>query len=438
MTRWLLALAAIAPLTQGCSGNRESARDARPAMPRADAAIAWNELLYRAAEAEDGLLTLKGLRTASMLHGAVHDALATLDGRYRPLLRLEAVPLAHPLAAAAQAAHDVVADQYPDRREQWADELAVWLDRVPPGPARESGVALGRVAAAAHLAAREGDDWNAEVEYAWQPMAPGVYAELREQSGTPEGFVFGAGWARARPFVLDGLGAFRSPAPPPIESAEYARAFEEVRRVGRFESAFRSADETHLALWWKEFVESSHNRLARDLASARGLDLVTATRLFALLNMSIYDTYVSVFDNKFLYNHWRPYTAIRWADHDGNPATESDPEWDTTCRHTYPFPSYPSAHGAACAAAMTVLAESFGSDRPFDMTIEEVDRAGPFSEKLRMEPPTRSFPDFAAAARECALSRILLGIHFRYDSEEGTRLGTAIGEYVVAHAMTPR
>lgn len=268
-------------------------------------------------------------------------------------------------------------------------------------------------------------------------MAPGVYAEFREHSGTPEGFVFGAGWAIARPFVLSGPDQFESPPPPEIESDAYARAFDEVKDLGADESPHRTPDQTHLALWWKDFVENSHNRLARQLVVEGRLDLVTAARLFALLEVSIYDAYLDVFHEKFRFNHWRPYTAIRWADHDGNPATTVDPGWNNTHGHTYAFPSYPSAHGCVCGAATTVLASVFGADRPYEMTTREVDRAGPGSGKIAMNPPTRSFPSFAAAAEECGLSRLYLGIHFRYDSEEGVALGRRIGEYVLAHALTP-
>ena len=156
-----------------------------------------------------------------------------------------------------------------------------------------------------------------------------------------------------------------------------------MKEVGRSASAVRSADQAHLAMWWKEFVEASHNRLARGLAPA-GLDLWQEARLFALLNMSIFDAYVASFDSKFFYNHWRPYTAIRWAAHDGNPRTAPEPGWDNMHRHTYAFPSYPSAHGTACAAAMAIMGNALGDQHPFTMTIPLVDRAGPGSPKIAM------------------------------------------------------
>ncbi|GJM35160.1 MAG: hypothetical protein DHS20C18_41610 [Saprospiraceae bacterium] len=118
--------------------------------------------------------------------------------------------------------------------------------------------------------------------------------------------------------------------------------------------------------------------------------------------MTVYDAYINVFENKFHYNHWRPYTAIRWAANDENPDTEPDPEWNNLHKHTYAFPSYPSAHGTASTAAMTVLASTLGTGDKynFTMTTEEVDKAGPFSEKVKMDPPTRTFNSFSQAGME--------------------------------------
>lgn len=394
--------------------------------------VAWNARLLATAEAEDRFLTLKGVRTAAMMHLAVHDALNAIDPRFGAYAYEGDVRRADPVAAVSQAAFVIANDQYPAQRDAWEALRRRGMDSVRDLEARESGVALGDAAAQAVLAKRAGDHWDNVATYKFQPMAPGVYAEFDEHSGTPQGFVFGAGWALVAPFALKSPGQFRSPPPPAIDSLEYTRAFDEVRSVGRFESRTRTADQTHLAFWWKDFAENSHNRLARQLVMEEQPDLWTAARLFALLNVSIMDAYIGVFDNKFFYNHWRPYTAIRWADHDGNPRTRAEPDWNNTHRHTYAFPSYPSAHGTACAAAMTVLADTFGDDRWFRMTTAQVDAAGPLSGKIPMKPATRSFDSFSDAARECAWSRVYLGIHFRYDSIEGNRLGNRIGRYVVS------
>ena len=399
--------------------------------PAAEPIVRWNERLLAVAEAEDGFLTLKGLRAAAMMHLAIHDALASVLGRYHPFREATPAPEAEPLAALAEAARVVATRQYPDQERAFRALRDEQLATVPEGRGREAGITLGETVAASVLAARENDGWDTEARYHWRPMGPGVYAEFAEHSGTPPGFVFGAGWSKARPFALQSADQFRAPPPPSVQSGAYARAYDEVKAVGRFQTLARTPEQTHLALWWKDFAESAQNRLARDLARRERLDVEDAARLFALLNVAIFDAYVSVFDSKFHYNHWRPYTAIRWAGHDGNPDTAPDPTWDNTHRHTYAFPSYPSAHGAACAAAASVLADVYGDRHPFTMRTPLVDVAGPRSPKLRMEPPTRSFEPFSSAADECGLSRVYLGIHFRYDSAAGVELGGRVGLYVL-------
>lgn len=402
----------------------------------ASLAVEWNETLLDIASEEDGFLTLKGVRAAAMMHIAMHDALTAIDGRYAPYALERGAVGADPAAAAAQAAFSVAVDQYPDQRDALTLLYDKWLASVPDSATKTAGVEVGEAAANAILQMRAGDGWDGEAEYRWHPMAPGVYAEFNEHSGTPEGFIFGAGWAQAKGFALTSPDQFRAPPPPDIKSDAYTRAYNEVKEVGRFQSMTRTADQTHLALWWKDFAENSHNRLARDLAVKKNLDLVQSSRLFALINMSIFDAYVSVFDNKFFFNHWRPYTAIRWAANDENPDTEPELTWTNTHRHTYAFPSYPSAHGAACAAAMTAFENVFGDDYAFTMRTPMVDIAGPMSGKIEMHPPERSFARFSDAADECGLSRVYLGIHFRYDSVEGTRLGSNVGRNVVDHHLT--
>lgn len=403
----------------------------------AEVAVSWNEKVMAMAVSEDGLLTLKGVRTLSMMHVAMHDAINAIHPVYDSYAYDEKIMKADPIASATQAAYQVSVAQYPDQQQQLEAEQKHWLDMVDDSPAKTKSIELGKAAAGKILKQRKNDNWNAEAEYSWHPMAPGVYAEFNEHSNTPEGFVFGSGWALAKPFMLTSQDQFRAPPPPDIESEKYTKAFNEVKEAGRFESETRTEDQSHLAMWWKDFVENSHNRLARKVVIKENLNLWDASRLFALLNMGVYDAYVSVFENKFHYNHWRPYTAIRWAANDGNPETVADTTWNNLHKHTYAFPSYPSAHGTASAAAMSVLADTFGNDFSFTMTIREVDNAGPFSGKVEMDPPNRSFNSFSEAAMECSMSRIYLGIHFRYDSVEGYNLGNQIGMYALENYLKP-
>lgn len=401
--------------------------------------VRWNEIIMETAVAEDGLLTLKGVRTEALIFAGIHDALNAIQPVFSTYSYQEKIPQADPVTAVNQVAYEIAVSQFPEKRDHFREILDQELASVDETKAKQEGVALGKAVVKHILSIRSDDGWNSEAEYVWHPMAPGVYAEFYRHSDTPEGFVFGAGWAVAEPFILRSQDQFRSPPPPEITSEAYTEAYIEVKEYGRTDSRLRTADQAHFAMWWKDFVENSHNRLARQLVLMENLNMWETARLFALLNMTIYDAYVNVFDNKFHYNHWRPYTAIRRAENDGNSNTVPDTSWNNLHRHTYAFPSYPSAHGCASTAAMTVLANTLGTgdNYQFTMTIAEVDSAGPFSGKIRMEPPTRTFQSFSEAGMEAAMSRVYLGIHFRYDSEEGFLLGKQIGEYAVGNFLVP-
>ncbi|MBC2838307.1 vanadium-dependent haloperoxidase [Robiginitalea sp. SC105] len=429
-----LPIVLCAAALTGCADQ-----ETQPEHFSANIAITWNARIIELAVETDGLLTLNGVRTEAMAFAAAHNALNAIVPVYESYDYSGTAPDANPTAAVAQALFEVTVVNFPDHRQEIQGWLYEALDTIPKGDARESGIQLGKETSQALLDKRRADGWDGEAEYTWHPMAPGVYAEFNEHSGTPEGFVFGAGWAKARPFLLESPDQFRAPPPPEISSDAYTEAYNEVKSVGSAASTNRTDDQTHLAMWWKDFVENSHNRLARKLVVREGLNLWQTVRCMALLNMTIYDAYVNIFDNKFHYNHWRPYTAIRWAANDENPDTEPDPEWNNLHRHTYAFPSYPSAHGSASSAAMRVLSATLGTGDTYSFTMEttEVDSAGPFSGKMRMDPPVRSFDSFTEAGLEAAMSRVYLGIHFRYDSEEGHRLGNRIGDYAVQNFLAP-
>jgi membrane-associated phospholipid phosphatase len=222
---------------------------------------------------------------------------------------------------------------------------------------------------------------------------------------------------------------FRPDPPPTVASAEYAAALSEVKDLGALNSTSRTADQTHAALWWREFTEGSMNRLARQLARVEDLDLWKATRMFAQLNMNMFDGYVSTMDAKFQYNFWRPVTAIHEADTDGNPATSADPNWENLEQFTPPHPSYSSAHATVCATSLTVLGDTFGDAYSFTMETTSVPPGGP---------PTRSFTSFSSAAVEAGLSRVYLGYHFPFDSETGVAAGTSISSHSSANYLQPR
>lgn len=384
-------------------------------------AVEWNKLGYKIAYAEDQFLTFKGQRALSLMHLAVHDALNSVEPRYDRYACSEEGSNASPTAAAAQAAFEVLMLQYPDRQSVLKKELSTWIDQLPDDISKQMGVALGRDCADTILALRKDDGWNLEGSYKFQDTL-GKY----QTTGSWDGFVMQPGFRLAKPLVLKAPNQFRPPPPPALDSPAYAKAFNEVKEYGETESTVRTNDQTGYAIWWMEFAEGSVNRLARQLSERNNIDLWTANRMFAYLNVSLYDGYIAVWDGKYGYNHWRPVTAIHRADEDDNPETVQDLNWKPL-RPTAPFPDYPSAHAAACAASFGVLEHTFGADIQFEMETNTAPNGM----------PTRSFNSFDEAARECADSRIQLGWHFRYAADEGLVLGRKVVEYILKNQLQP-
>jgi PAP2 superfamily len=381
--------------------------------------VEWNQTVYDLAFAEDQFDSFKGHRTFAMMHISIHDALNAVIPLYRQFAYHGNDLFAHPIAAAAQAAHDVVLSQYPGAQARLDAELANWLSRIPEGLLRRRGIMLGRQSAAAILTLREGDGWDFQGTYTFSN-------ELGAYQTTPpwNGFVVQPGFRFAKPFGLRAPDQFRPAPPPRLDSPQYAAAYNEVKDFGRVDSTVRTLDQTRYAVWWMEFTEGSVNRLARRLVTQRQTHLWRAARMFALLNMSQFDGYVAIWDSKYEYNHWRPYTAIREAARDGNSATDADSNWEPL-RTTPPHPEYPSAHSAACGATFEVLKRTFGDHVSFTM---ETTTAPP-------EMPTRSFRSFSSAAAECADSRVRLGWHFRYATNRGLAQGRAVAEWVTENHL---
>jgi hypothetical protein len=386
---------------------------------RSDVIVAWNELAHDIAFAEDQFLTFKGQRAMAMMHLAMHDALNSIVPMYRRYAYAGPQVAADPIAAAAQGAYAVLLSEYPGQQPRLAAEFAAWLGHVPNGTLRERGLELGLAVAAAILNLRSNDGFAEPGTYEFR-SGPGEY-----QTTPPwNGFVAQPGFRFAKPFALDAPSQYRPSPPAPLTSTVYARAFREVKEYGAIDSARRSEDQTAYALWWMEFAEGSVNRLARRLTAEHGTHLWAAARLFAHLDVALFDAYVATWDSKYEYNHWRPYTAVRAADDDDNPRTRPDPGWEPL-RPTPPFPEYASAHATACAASFGILERTLGNDVSFTM---ETTTAPPGM-------PTRAFKNFRAAAAECADSRVRLGWHFRYSTDAGLVLGRRIANHTINHTL---
>jgi hypothetical protein len=417
-------------ISAGCAVNSGSAelvasqgRD--PELKDHAVVVGWNQIAFDAAMTNDGFQDFAvNLRAMTMMHLAQHDALNSIVPSYERYALTGAVtPHAQPTAAAAQAAHDVLVSVYSTQRAALDSELETFLGRVPEGEAKALGIQLGKDAAAAILSARGGDGWDATGTYEPKPGAkPGDY-----QLVPPLEFVFRPAIADAKPFGIDDVTRFRGAPPPELSSADYARDYSEVKAFGVASGSSRSDDQSHEARWWYEYAEIGWNRLANTLVRQQEQELFPAARLLALVNMSIADAYVAVWDAKRFYDRWRPYTAIRAGDTDDNEATEPDRAWEPFCV-TPPVTEYPSAHALQSASAAEVLVASLGTD---DIALSLPSTTAP------PERPERSLTSLRSAAAEAADSRVMCGIHFRYATDAGLEQGRALAEAILERQLRP-
>ena len=197
-----------------------------------------------------------------------------------------------------------------------------------------------------------------------------------------------------------------------------------MKSLGAIDSTTRSAEQTEIALFWVEGAPQGWNRIARIVSVQHGLDLWENARLFGLLNLASADAYIADFANKYFYEFWRPITAIRAADTDGNPETAADPTWDSLVI-VGPVPEYPSGHSGQGGAMSEVLARFFGDKVSFSTTA------------TTQPGVTRSFTSFSQAAQENANSRIYVGYHFRHATVEGLKLGSKVGKVAFNHYLQP-
>ncbi len=384
--------------------------------------VAWNLIAYETAGAHDQFLSFTGVRALAMTHIAMHDALNAVTPKYEQYTFRGQAPNANAVAAVTQAAHTVLVEVYPKQGEKLDRERNTWLAALPDESTKERGIAVGTQSAAAILSLRARDKHDATGDYT-PGTKPGDYRY------TP-GFTFAVNpdFRFAQPFGLAKPNQFRAPPPPVLGSAEYARAFNEVKRFGVAKSTARSADQTNYAHWWAEFAEHSWNRIGRLTAAERKLDLWATARMFALVNMSIFDVYLATWDSKYHYNTWRPITAIRAAQQDGNSQTEPDATWEPEMP-TLPFPEYPSGHAAVGASGAAIVAHVYGTPRVAFRMKSITALTG--SEE-------RAFDDLNAAADECADSRVMNGYHFRFATDAGKTLGRSVARHLIANHLRAR
>jgi hypothetical protein len=348
----------------------------------------------------------------ALMHVAMFEAINAITPKYTPYLKALDAPAGSSVdAAAASAAHDVLVAACPDQKDIFDGALKGALEAISDATARDAGAKVGRDAAAAVLAARA--DSGAEIkDPVFEPPAAGRYVPTMRRVGFQ--------MAQQRPWILRSTDEVRPAAPPALASEEWARDLEEVKTLGAKKSSTRSAEQTDSAKFWA----GRDTRVVLDQLIGRpGRSLVDDARFLALAEMAHSDAYVAMMDGKYHYMLWRPVTAIRHADSDGNDATQPDPLWESL-GETPPHPEFPCGHCLSAAAAGAVVAEEFG-DRapPLVLTAE--------GSLLRRFDSPKEYVD------DVALSRISIGVHYRFSVDAGVEVGTKVGELAAQRYFLP-
>jgi hypothetical protein len=357
-------------------------------------------------------------RTIAILHVAMFDAVNSIEPHYKPYkVQLSASPNTSKDAAAAAAAGAVLIKLVPDAASDVQSAVTNYLATLPEGDAKSEGIKLGQEVAAQILEARSND--GASAPDAYRPKTkPGIYI--------PTPITVGSQFPNVTPFALTSPSQFRPKPPPSLKSEQWARDYNEIKDVGERNSTKRTARQTEDARFWLLVGPRASQPLPRQVAIARNMNVLDSARFMALVSIATMDAVIAVFDAKYKYEFWRPITAIRNGDTDGNPATERLATWqpiDTTPMH----PEYPCAHCIVSSAVATVIKAMLGTDE-----IPEVALTSPFAPGV-----THRFTNLRAYTEEVANARIYAGFHYRSSTIVGREMGQNIGDWVVKSVMQP-
>jgi len=385
----------------------------------ADAVAFWNEVGVTASAIHAGRAAAVTPVDLAYVHAAIYDVVVALRGGYRPFaVTVDTVPAGASVdAAIASAAHRVLLTLFPSDHVYLDDRYSAALNGIADGQPKTDGIGLGEQVASQLLASRTGDGWNAAVVYVpgsgpgvWQPTAP-----------TPPI----APWlGLMRPFAFNTASQFRAEPPPSLDSHQWAEDYAEVQQVGSFTSATRTPAQTETARFYGEHAGIQYARIFRAFADERGLSLEDNARLFAQLYTTSADAIIACFDSKYFYSFWRPITAIRAGDADGNPDTIGDSSW-TPLLGTPNHPEYPSAHGCFTASIATALADFFDTKKvPITLTSTVTNTS-------------RTFESTDDMIREIVDARVWAGIHYRTSVVHGAVIGRQVAHWVSKHYFLP-
>jgi hypothetical protein len=331
-----------------------------------------------------------------MVHGAMYDAVAAVEGGLEPFATgVTAPPGASADAAVAQAARDVLVARVPLQTPAVQSAYDTYMGSIPDGPAKDAGKAVGAAAAAGMLAMRTGDRFDDVVPYVQPPVGPGVFEPI---ATTP---VVDPKLAFVRPFTHASPSDYRPRGPLKLKSGRYAKDVAEVQKYGRIDSTERTAAQTETVRFHTEQTFVQFNRTLRELANDRGLGLRESARLLGYVNVATADTMLACWEAKYHYYFWRPNHAIQRADTDGNAATSPELGWLPLIVGNHP--EYPSGHGCFTAAVTESLRDYFGTKRVRLVISSTAVGAG----------PPRTYEKLDELVTDVENARVWGGLHYR-------------------------
>ena len=384
---------------------------------RADIIADWNVKAVDTMTAQRVTGGALPARTLAMMHTAMFNAVNSVANRYKLYLvaaRPDATDVS-PEAAAHSAARRVLVDLYPKEKAALDAAFDTAMAKLPDGAAKSSGITSGETAAVAVLAARKTDGFESADTY--RPVtSPGAYV--------PTAALVMSQVSGIKPFALKSISQFRPGPPPALRSPLWARDYNETKELGALNSAKRTTWQTETGRFWVLSGAFAWNEAARELLASKPLTLTESARLFAHVNIALADAFLAIFDAKYHYGFWRPITAIRNGDRDGNNATERDPGWMPLIS-TPMHPEYPCAHCVCDGAAGAVLKSVFGTGNLPEFTLTYAAMSG----------VTRKYTSIQQLEDEVAMARIWGGVHFRTSNEVGNAIGKKVGEYVLQNYL---
>lgn len=390
---------------------------------RADAVTDWNQTALNVTHVTASFAggAWFQVRTMAHVHAAIFDTVNAIERRYTPYRVDQKAPPGTSLdAAVASAAHTVLSAEAPMQKAALDRVLASALGKVADGAARTDGIALGKQVAEQLLAGWATDGVSDPAIFQPPPAGRGVWNQT-PQFGAPIYY----SWRLVKPMAIKDPRSYDIGGPPALDSERFARDFNEVKTLGGRWSAARTSEQLAVASYWTVQTIVPWNRAAQAAARARNLSVAENARLFALMNIAAHDTQIVGSEQKYRYNFWRPYHAIRFPGGPGQPALAGDPNWEPVL-NTPGFPDYPSGHCITSGGAFGVLLALFPDDK---VSVSDT--------HMPLVGVVRSWTSFSQMAKEVEDARVWAGIHFRAADEDGTKMGRRIGEDTVAALMRP-